>query len=497
MNRKKAAVRLTAAVTVAALAGLTACSSEPISKAGSAGRQAHSIVLQMPDGSDADGLYFAQDVAKVSHGALKVTVDSQTYNSQLPANEARLTAAVRAGRVGFAYQPARDWAAAGVPGFQALLAPFAVTTVAASQRVAASPVATTVLGQLSKYGLVGLGLIASEPRQILSIRPLFTPPQLAGQRVRIVDNPQTAALVTALGAHPVQGLRSNVVGGMMHKGSVAGVESSPSNIVDNAYQTSAPYLTSYAVFPKFETLVAGQQAWAGLSQADQAAIKQAIAHTRAHSGELASRETLALTGLCQQGVIIDQPSPAELSALSRTAALAAPTTAAAKAVGQQIRALPGTGVQPDAIEVPAGCRVASDAPTAMAIHRVLTPEAVHQGGSKIPTGTYVVTTTVADLRAGNVYGADWDKDITWTIRLYPNGTTYWTQNPGFPDQPPGKGRYVVKGDEITFIWQAYLGLSPETVRWSYFNGQLTFAVVDVTDSAGRVIYSAHPWRKVS
>jgi hypothetical protein len=167
------------------------------------------------------------------------------------------------------------------------------------------------------------------------------------------------------------------------------------------------------------------------------------------------------------------------------------------AVGQQIRALPGTGVQPDAIEVPAGCRVASDAPTAMAIHRVLTPEAVHQGGSKIPTGTYVVTTTVADLRAGNVYGADWDKDITWTIRLYPNGTTYWTQNPGFPDQPPGKGRYVVKGDEITFIWQAYLGLSPETVRWSYFNGQLTFAVVDVTDSAGRVIYSAHPWRKVS
>ena len=113
--------------------------------------------------------------------------------------------------MGFAYQPARDWAAVGVPGFQALMAPFAVTTVAASQRVAASPVAATVLGQLSKYGTVGVGLIAGEPRQILSVRPLFAPSQFAGQKIRIIDNPQAAALVTALGARPVQGLASNKV----------------------------------------------------------------------------------------------------------------------------------------------------------------------------------------------------------------------------------------------------------------------------------------------
>ena len=212
MNRNNATIRLTTAVAgVAALAGLTACSTKPISKAGSTDPHTQAIVLQMPDGSDPDGLYLAQDIAKLSHGALKVTIDSKTYNSTLPANEARLTADIRAGRVSFAYQPARDWAAVGVPGFQALMAPFAVTTVAASQRVAASPVAATVLGQLPGYGAVGLGLIAGEPRQILSVRPLFTPPQFAGQRIRIVDNPQAAALVTALGARPVQGLASNKV----------------------------------------------------------------------------------------------------------------------------------------------------------------------------------------------------------------------------------------------------------------------------------------------
>jgi TRAP-type C4-dicarboxylate transport system substrate-binding protein len=484
-------------VVATALAGLAACSAEPINKAGSAGQGARTIVMQMPDGGDPDGLYFAQDVGKLSRGALRVTIDSKTYDSLVPANEARLTAAIRAGRVGFAYQPARDWAAAGVPGFQALLAPFAITTVAASQRVAASPVAAAVLGQLSRYGVVGLGLIAGEPRQILSVRPLFTPPQFAGQRIRIIDNPQTAALVTALGARPVLGLASNKVSSPLHTGSVTAVESSPAYIAANAYQNRAPYLTSYAVFPKFQTLVASKRAWSALPLADQALIRQAAVDTRAHSGQLASREALELTQLCQQGVVLDQPTAAQLGALAGAAAAAAPASVAAAAVDRQIKTLPGTGVQPDATGVPADCRIASDPAAAAAIHQVLTPAvAVHKGKGKIPPGSYVTTDTVADWHAGSQYGSDWNTATTFTIRLYPDGSILWTQNPDYPDQGPLRGRYVVKGDEVRFIWDAYTGISPETVRWSYFDGQLTFAIVDVADSAARITYTAHPWRKI-
>jgi len=456
-------------------------------------------VLQTPDGSDPDGLYLARDIAKVSHGALKVTIDSKTYNSQNPTSEARLTADVRSGRVGFAYQPARDWAAVGVPGFQALMAPFAITTVAASQRVAASPVATTVLGQLSGYGAIGVGLIASEPRQILSVRPLFAQPQFAGAKIRIVDNPQTAAMISALGARPVQGLASNEVNAPLHSGSVTAVESSPFPIAENAYQNEAPYLTSYALFPKFGTLVASKKAWAALSPADQAAMKQAVADTRRNSGQLASRETLELTQLCQQGVVIDQPTAAQLAALVRSTATAGPASAAAAAVERQIRALPGTGPQPDAITRPDGCRVAGDAATATAIHRVLTPVLTHHGGGKIPPGTYVVTDTVADFQAGGQYGNDFEKDITFTTYLHADGTMRETQAPDYPDQGPVSGHYVVKGDEVTFYVSQPTGnwSATETVRWSYFDGQLTFAIVDVADTAARIIYIAHPWRKVS
>jgi TRAP-type C4-dicarboxylate transport system substrate-binding protein len=497
MSRYNALIRLTA-VAVAALAGLTACGTTPITKAGSASLHTQTIVLQMPDGSDPDGLYFARDVAKLSHGALNVVIDSETYNSTWPANEARLTAAIRAGRVGFAYQPARDWAAVGVPGFQALMAPFAITTVAASQRVAASPVAATILGQLPAYGVVGLALIAAEPRQILSVRPLFTQAQFDGQKIRIVDNPQTAALVTALGARPVQGLASNQVNTPLRTGSVTAVETSPFYLAENAYQTSAPYLTSFAVFSKFETLVASKRAWSALPLADQALIRQAAADTRANSGQLASREALELTQLCQQGVVLDQPTAAQLGALAQDTAAASPASAAAAALERQIRALPGSGPQLDATQLPAGCRVASDAASATAIHQVLTPAVAHQGGSTIPPGTYVTTDTAADWHAGGQYGPE-SVTITYTWRLYPDGRVYSTQSPDFPDQGPATGHYVVKGDEVTFFlsqprsnWSG-----TETVRWSYFDGQLTFAIVDVADPGSRVIYTAHPWRKIS
>ena len=498
MNRTNATIRLTAAVAgVAALAGLTACSTKPISKAGSTAQHAQTIVLQMPDGADPDGLYFAQDVAKLSHGALKVTIDSQTYDSQSPPNEARLTADIRAGRVSFAYQPARDWAAVGVPGFQALMAPFAVTTVAASQRVAASPVAATVLGQLPGYGAIGLGLIAGEPRQILSTRPLFTQAQFAGQRIRIADNPQAAALVTALGARPVQKLASNQVNSRLRTGLVTAVETSPFYVAENAYQTAAPYLTSYGVFSKFQTLVASKRAWSALPVADQALIRQAAVDTRAHSGQLAYREALKLTQLCQQGVVLDQPTAAQLGTLARDAAAAAPAGAAAAAVDRQIRALPGTGVQPYATGVPAGCRVASDAASAAAIHQVLTPAVAHQGGGKIPPGTYVTTDTVADWQAGGQYGGEWNTAITFTTVIRADGTLRVTQAPDYSDQGPASGHYVVKGDEVTFSLSQPGGnwSATEKVRWSYFDGQLTFAIVDVADTASRVIYTAHPWRK--
>lgn len=490
--------QLTAAALAAAVLGLAACGSQAvIDKAGAVRHAVTVIRVQMPDEGDPDGVYFAQDVTQRAQGALRVVIDNSTYPSSLPANEARLTAALRAGRVGFSYQPARDWAAAGVPGFQALDAPFLVTTVQASEQLAASPVAGALLRQLSPLGLVGVGLIPTEPRQFLSTRPLIAPSAFRGIRLRITDNAETAALLAAIGARPAQGVPSTQVGGMLRSGSVAGVETSPQYALSNSYNAEATYLTSYAVFPKFETIVASQRAWRALTAAQQTAIRQAAADTLAHARQVPAREQRELAGLCHGGLVVDAPPQGQLAALARETVGAIPAGAQAATMTRMIKAaVPGTGPQPSPIPLPPPCRIAGTAAQAIALHRLSAPGRSGGKGTTIPPGTYVTTDTVADLRAGGNYGADWNKPIIWTAHLYANGTVYQTQDPDYPDQPPGRGRYVVKGDEVTFIWDAIDDLTPETVRWSYFDGQLTYAIVHVQDTASRVTYIAHPWRKI-
>ena len=251
-----------------------------------------------------------------------------------------------------------------------------------------------------------------------------------------MDNPQAAALVTALGARPVQRLASNEVTSRLRAGSVTAVETSPFYIAENAYQNVAPYLTSYAVFAKFETLVASTKAWAALPPADQAAMRQAVADTRRHSGQLATRETLELTQLCQQGVVLDRPTAAQLGALAgarprqpRPARPRPPWNGRSGRCREPARSRTRPGL-------PDGCRVAGDAATATAIHQVLTPAFAHQGGGKIPAGTYVVTDTVADFQAGGQYGSDWEKDITFTTYLHADGTLRETQAPDYQTRAP-------------------------------------------------------------
>jgi TRAP-type C4-dicarboxylate transport system substrate-binding protein len=485
-------------VLAAAMIGLAACQGmASLDKAGAVRQSVTVIRLQMPDDDQGYGSYFARAAARLSHGTLKVVVDIASYPSALPANEARLVAALRAGRVGFSFQPARDWAAAGLPGFEALDAPFFVTTVRASDLLAASPVAGALLHELSSLGLVGLGLVPSEPRQILSIRPLLAPGAFRGTRIRITDNPETAALMTAIGARPVQGLSANQVGGLLRPGSLTAVEGGPYYMLGNSYNVEAPYLTSYAWIPKFDTLVATQRAWLALTTAQRAAVRQAITDTLAHArAALARNEGQDLATLCTNGVVLDEPSRAQLAALAREAG-GPPTGAAVAAMTRMIRAdVPGTGPQLSPIPVPTRCRTAQTLAQALALHHLSVPIGSSKHGATIPPGTYVTTDTVADFRKGGAYGRDWSKPTTFTLRLYPNKTLTFAQRPAYPDTPVARGRYVMKGDEVTFIWDAYLQAAPVTMRWSYFDGQLTFTIVNVQDAGFRIISTAHPWRKV-
>lgn len=474
---------------VAAVA-LVACGGTPdADKSGAAIKTKVTLTLQMPDADDVLGQRFAADVARRSGGSVTVRIDARApYDSRDPANELKLARALESGREDMGYLPARAWAADGRPAFKALLAPFLVTTYPAAQAVATGRIADDVLATLPP-SVVGVALVPAEVRRVLAKWPPVSPDAFDGLRVRVIDNPQSAAAFLALGAVPVQGLLAGDVYTRMRSHRLDAAESSPSFVLSNSYAGVARYLSSYALFPKFQSIVVSAKAWKRLSPEQQAAVRAAALDTVAAAAtQVPAREGTELGQLCRAGIRVTVPTARQLDALAASAATATDglgDPAAAKVLGA-LRSLPGAGPQALASPLPADCTKPPPAPAA-----------AKAGQAAIPNGVYVTKTTVADLRRGAAIGPDFNRDIVYRTTLR-DGRWYQTQTPNYPDQGPFSGTYTVDGDEVRFVMLHAAGalVTPETVKWSYFNKRLRFRIVDVADSASRVLYTAHPWRKV-
>jgi TRAP-type C4-dicarboxylate transport system substrate-binding protein len=493
---RAAAALLTSCVVLAAA---TACSGDPstaTNKTGAEATTSTTIQLAIPDIGDLDGAYFADAVERESEGRIKVQIDD-SFDSADTAKEARLAPALADGSVDAAYMPARDWALPGLPGFQALAAPFSVTTQEAMQSVATSHFAASALESLEDKGVVGLALIPVEPRQLLSSKPLVTAGDFEATSIRVVLNQAVGDAVSTLGGTPVDVPDSASVQDRLASGELTAAETSPLYALSNSYVRSAPFLTSFGLYGKFQVIGVSEGIWGDLDDDQRAALRAAAVDTVKHAQDMPEREAKALGAVCAQDAVVTQTSADEIAHI---ASIARVDTSQYADAAQQLAAIPGTGPQPAAIDVPSTCTVATDTPSAIAALEQLQGE---EGGdlpqsetTTIPDGTYVTTDTVADWHDGGQYGADWDTDITFTWVLQ-DGTFHTTQDPDFPDQGPCGGTYETEGDLLTIHYTegGCTELQDEVTRWSYFDGLLSFTIVEVEDTAGRVIYSAHPWRK--
>ena len=302
----------------------------------------------------------------------------------------------------------------------------------------------------------------AESRRILATRAPLTPAAFAHLRIRIIDNPQSAAAFRALGAVPVEGIHDPQVFTGLRGHELDAVESSPKSILANAYFNVARYLSAYAIYPKFESIVFSRRAWNRLSGDQQAAIRTAADETlAAAASQIAEQEAADLTQLCQAHVRVVTPSPLQLEALRRAtqrtvSMLAADATAAS--VLASMRAAQEAHPGGMASALPPACRSTA------------TPD---RGSATIPNGVYVVTDTAADFRAGGVGNPDFEEDITYVTQMR-NGRFYQTQKPNPPDQGPFSGTYEIHGDEVVFtMLKAGVNgenavTAPETLKWSYF-----------------------------
>jgi TRAP-type C4-dicarboxylate transport system substrate-binding protein len=476
----------------------------PVDKQGAPVPAVTELTLGTADPQDGDLAYFVDAVDQLSEHRLRVRVDATTYNSETAGGEARLAGDVRAGTVALGTIASRDLSTDEFPAFQALHSPFLLGRTSDAVALAASPLAHDVLASLDDRGLHGLALIPLESRRLISRQPILGLGDLDGARIRINDSAQSAALISAWSATPVQGYLAAKTQAELTAGRLEAVESSPSYIVPNAYFGPAPYLTSFGLFPKFETLAANQQAWSRLSEADQAVLTSAATQTLTHAVTQAPRqETQALSQLCARAVVVVRPTDGALSALSAAAVRAQPSGAPATAWTSRLRDFLATAGVKRTSAPPSDCPVATDAATAKQLHSsaASAPGAPSPSSTAavptFPTGTYTTFVTRAQWKAANVTSNLASADITFTSTFGPDGTFASSGAPSLPDQGPYVGTWKVAGDRLHLDYHAISNPSDryvETVSWSYLRGELHFVVLDVLDTGSQVIYQ-QPWRK--
>jgi hypothetical protein len=367
-----------------------------------------------------------------------------------------------------------------------LLAPYGVVTDAAAQALASGPIARDVLAELPD-SVVGLGLVPAESRRVLANRAPLSPADFRGLRLRVFDDPQSAAAFEALGAKPVQGLAHREAASALDRGDLDGVESAPAHMLANGYWSHARHLSGYGVFPKFQSIVVNRATWESLSATQQAAVRAAAEETtRSARAVVAAQEQSGLRQLCGAGIAVVVPTQDQLRALAEAAQpavaeLASDPTAAR--LLDAMRELPDAGPQPLASPLPRDC--ADGGATDRS-----TPESTT---GAFPEGVFVTKVSPAQFRDAGAINPKFDHDWTLTTR-FRDGR--WTQDvkPALPDDCPCRGTYRVDGDHVTLIWSRPDG-PPETLKWSYFDGVLRFEPVNVADPGERAIVS-QPWHKV-
>jgi hypothetical protein len=269
---------------------------------------------------------------------------------------------------------------------------------------------------------------------------------------------------------------------MLRRRRLAGAETAPLFAIGTGYGAIAKQITGYALFDRVETLVASPAAWNRLPPSQRAALTAAARDTVAHASTLPAREAAELAQLCRGGVRVTAPTDGQLAALA----------AATKPVRDELRSDASTGPVLKALEATPGAGPQTLAPPADCTK----PRRVAAGTSaaELPNGTFKVRDTVADFERWGQYGDTWEKPIVSTFVLDHGRWRHW-EKPAYGVGVVG-GTYRVEGDLVHFTWVPEGDLPPFTMRWSYYKGQLTWEPVDVTDLGLKIIYAAHPWKKV-
>jgi TRAP-type C4-dicarboxylate transport system substrate-binding protein len=256
---------------------LTASCASSVDKAGGAKPPAVHTLHVLNTRGEEDIAPFQERLSQLSGGTLKLDVEHK-WERQNPSADVDAIHALQAGRAELAVVPARAWHEAGVTAFDALIAPFAIDSLALQEKVLASDLPDRMLPAVGQAGLRGIGILPSSMRRPTGITRTFTvPADFTGARIGVLPSAVAEKSLQVLGATPVrwasEGTSIDDLDGVETQ-----VTAVPQYIHDMRSVTA-----NVALWPRPNVVVATPRAYDGLSSRQRewlrTAVRDAIAPT--------------------------------------------------------------------------------------------------------------------------------------------------------------------------------------------------------------------------
>jgi len=274
--------------------------------------------LAVASGGDEAGAplarFFASRATALSKGSLRVRVVFDAAGQEVAEPDVRVARMVHDGEFELGWIGSPAWDRLGVTSFQALQAPFLVTTYPLLDRIASGRVARRMLAALTAEGFAPLALVPDRVRHPFGMKhPLASVNDFAGARVRVLPSHVTDALLRALGATPVH-ISWDRLNAAMASGKIDGTEYS----LGNGWPGGRFLTANVTFFAHAVTVFAGDRAFRELDEWERDAIRRAARETVAYAVAHPAAEASLVRRHCDYGRVVSA-SNSDLAGLVQAA----------------------------------------------------------------------------------------------------------------------------------------------------------------------------------
>jgi len=219
------------------------------------------------------------------------------------------------------------------PSFRVFGIPYLFRDDAHRFAVLEGPIGSELLGDLERFGLLGLAFYDAGARSFYTRdRPIRTPDDLLGLKIRVQESPSAVAFVRALGAGATP-IAWGELYTALQQGVIDGAENNPPSFLLSRHFEVAPYysLDEHTAVP--DVLLVARRVWERLDERERRWLRAAASESATLQKRLWKEATEeALRAAADAGVTIERPDKSRF--IERVA-----TLRRAPAVDPQIAAL--------------------------------------------------------------------------------------------------------------------------------------------------------------